>query len=57
MELLLPQLTTAEFERGGGDVGLRGYLRLIRARNQPVLLPLDVQPSGWMAERMVFSEE
>jgi hypothetical protein len=43
-----------EFKHGSGSVGLHGYLHPIWARNQLILLPLDVQPSGWMAERMVF---
>jgi hypothetical protein len=54
MELLLPRPSLVEFGHKSSGVGLHGYLRPIQAWNQPVLLPLDVQPSGWMAERMVF---
>jgi hypothetical protein len=53
VELLILCLATVGFGHGSFSVGPCGYLDPIRARNQSVLLPLDVQPSGWMAERMV----
>jgi hypothetical protein len=57
VELLLPCLAMAELRRGSGGVGLCGHLCLMWARNRPVPSPLDVQPSGRMAKRMVFSVE
>jgi hypothetical protein len=57
VELLLPRLATAGLRCESGSVGLCGHLCPIWARNPFVLSPLDVQPSGPMAERMVFSME
>jgi hypothetical protein len=45
--------------RSGSDVeaavrGQCGHLGPIRVQSQPVLPPFNVQPSGWVVERMFF---
>jgi hypothetical protein len=48
---------TAGLRRCSGGVGLHRNLCPYQGENQPILLPLSLQPIGWMVERVVLPEE